>query len=79
MAAARANQEEGAGELEEDAGGEEGAAPEEELDAVEVFKECHTSRKKGLSDPAKEAIVSLISTKKEFIRALKFSLSCSMG
>jgi hypothetical protein len=28
---------------------------------VEIFKECHTSRKKGMSDIAKEAIVSLIS------------------
>ena len=30
----------------------------EELDAVEVFKDFHTSRKKGLSDTAREAIVS---------------------
>jgi hypothetical protein len=28
---------------------------------VEIFKECHTNRKKGMFDIAKEAIVSLIS------------------
>jgi hypothetical protein len=28
---------------------------------VQIFKECHTSCKKGMSDVAKEAIVNLIS------------------
>ncbi|XP_066348306.1 uncharacterized protein [Miscanthus floridulus] len=31
----------------------------EELDAVEVFKDCHTSSKKGLSDMAREAISTM--------------------
>jgi hypothetical protein len=30
----------------------------EELDAVDAFKTCHTSSKRGLSEPAKEALVS---------------------
>jgi hypothetical protein len=30
----------------------------EELDTVEGFKTCHTSSKRGLSDPAREALVS---------------------
>jgi hypothetical protein len=30
----------------------------EELDVVEVFKTCHTSCKHGLSEPAREAVVS---------------------
>jgi len=29
-----------------------------EIDAVEAFKVCHTSRKKGMSDTAREAVVS---------------------
>jgi hypothetical protein len=67
MAAARANEGNGDGEdgiarqLEEDTAGEQRYDTEEDLDAVEIFKECHTSRKKGVSDIAKEAIVSLIS------------------
>jgi hypothetical protein len=61
MAAARANQENATGEQEASADGEQEAAADGDLDAVEIFKECHTSRKKGLTDIAKEAIVSLIS------------------
>jgi hypothetical protein len=30
----------------------------EEVDAVEAFKTCHTSSKRGLSDLAREAMVS---------------------
>jgi hypothetical protein len=30
----------------------------EELDAVEAFVTCHTSSKKGLSEEAREAVVS---------------------
>jgi len=30
----------------------------EELDLVEAFKTCHTSSKNGLSEPAREALVS---------------------
>ena len=30
----------------------------EELDAVDAFKTCHTSSKRGLSEPAREALVS---------------------
>ncbi|KAF0903384.1 hypothetical protein E2562_027252 [Oryza meyeriana var. granulata] len=33
-----------------------GEIHDEQLDAVEVFKECHTSSKKGLSEAAKDAI-----------------------
>ena len=31
---------------------------DEEIDAVEAFKVCHTSRKKGTSDAAREAVGS---------------------
>jgi hypothetical protein len=31
----------------------------EELDAVDAFKTCHTSSKRGLSESAREALVSL--------------------
>jgi hypothetical protein len=40
--------------------GEQEVAADGELDVVDIFKEYHTSRKKGLTDIAKEAIVSLI-------------------
>jgi hypothetical protein len=30
----------------------------EELDAVDAFKTCHTSSKRGMSDPTREALVS---------------------
>ena len=60
MAAARANQEDAIGELEDPADGDKEDASDEELDVVEVFKESHTSRKKGLSETAKEAVVSTI-------------------
>jgi hypothetical protein len=30
----------------------------EEVDAVEAFQTCHTSSKRGLSDMAREALVS---------------------
>ncbi len=30
----------------------------EEVDAVEAFQTCHTSSKHGLSEPAREALVS---------------------
>jgi hypothetical protein len=69
MAAARANQENAKGEQEVDADGVQEAATDGEqevdvdgeLDAVEIFKVCHTSREKGVTDTTKEAIVSLIS------------------
>ena len=31
---------------------------DEELDAMELFKVCHTNRKNGMSDDAREAVVS---------------------
>jgi GH24 family phage-related lysozyme (muramidase) len=31
---------------------------DEELDVVEAFKTCHTSSKHGLSEPARDAVVS---------------------
>jgi hypothetical protein len=33
-------------------------AADKEIDAMEAFKVCHTSRKKGMSDAAIEAVVS---------------------
>jgi len=33
---------------------------DEELNAVEAFKVCHTNRKNGMSDAAREAVVSLL-------------------
>ena len=42
--------------------GEESQEPvresDEELNAVEAFKVCHTNRKNGMSDAAREAVVS---------------------
>ena len=32
---------------------------DEELDAMEAFKVCHTNRKNGMSDATREAVVSL--------------------
>jgi hypothetical protein len=61
MVAAGANQEIASGEQEADADGEQEAVADGELDMVEIFKECHNSCKKALTDIAKEAIVSLIS------------------
>ena len=60
MAAARANQEDTIGELEDPADGDQEDAADEEIDVVEIFKECHTSHKKGLSETAKEVVVSII-------------------
>jgi hypothetical protein len=65
----RANQENTDGEQEIDADGEQQAAADGQqeaaadgdLDVMAIFKECHTSHKKGMFDIAKEAIVSLIS------------------
>jgi hypothetical protein len=54
-AAARAQQAEEAGDGPHE---DHEDAPAEELDAVELFKVCHTSRIKGLTDNVKDAIVS---------------------
>jgi len=37
---------------------EPNTAQDEELDVVEAFETCHTSSKHGLSEPAREALVS---------------------
>ena len=37
---------------------EENGTPDEDLNAVEVFRDFHTSRKKGLSDVVRTAVVS---------------------
>ena len=37
---------------------EENCPPNEDVKAVEVFKDFHTSRKNGLSDAARAAVVS---------------------
>ena len=37
---------------------EESGPPEEDVNAVEVFRDFHTSRKKGLSDVARVVVVS---------------------
>jgi hypothetical protein len=68
MATSRANQENATrqpaadadGVQEDGADGEQEVAVDGELDAVEIFKVCHTIRKKGVIDTTKEAIVSLI-------------------
>jgi DNA-binding phage protein len=69
IAAVGANQENTDGEQEVDADGEQQVAADGQkeatadgdLDVVEIFKECHTTRKKGMCHIAKEAILSLIS------------------
>jgi len=38
----------------------EPSTEDEELDAVEAFKACHTSSKTGLTDEAQHAVVSAI-------------------
>ena len=38
----------------------EPSTEDEELDAVEAFKSCHTSSKTGLTDEAQRAVVSAI-------------------
>ena len=45
-------------ELNEEGPREQVGKANEEIDAVEAFKDCHTSRKKGMSDAAREAVVS---------------------
>jgi hypothetical protein len=35
-----------------------GAENSRRLNAVEIFKECHTSKKKGMTDQVKETVVS---------------------
>ncbi|KAL6859381.1 hypothetical protein ACP4OV_017640 [Aristida adscensionis] len=42
---------------------------EEELNAVEAFKLCHTSRKKGISDAAREAVESMETLQAESVAA----------
>jgi hypothetical protein len=37
---------------------EENGPPDEDINVVEVFKDFHTSSKKGLSDAARAAVVS---------------------
>jgi hypothetical protein len=37
---------------------EENGPPDEDVNVVEVFRDFHTSRKKGLSDAARAAVVS---------------------
>ena len=38
----------------------EPSTEDEELDAVEAFKSCHTSSKTGLTDEAQRAVISAI-------------------
>jgi hypothetical protein len=37
---------------------EENGPPDEDVNVVEIFRDFHTSRKKGLSDAARAAVVS---------------------
>jgi len=39
----------------------------EELDVMEAFETCHTSSKKGLSEPAREALVSSVVSYLQYI------------
>ena len=43
---------------EHDRGLEENGPPDEDVNVVEVFRDFHTSSKKGLSDVARVAVVS---------------------
>ena len=45
-------------EQHDDSGLEQHGRPDEDVNAVEVFKDFHTSTKKGLSDAARAAFVS---------------------
>ena len=45
-------------EQHDDPGLEQHGRPDEDVNAVEVFRAFHTSRKKGLSDATGEAVVS---------------------
>ena len=38
---------------------EENGPPDEDVNAMEVFRDFHTSRKNGLSDAARAAVVSI--------------------
>ena len=38
---------------------EENGPPKEDVNAMEVFRDFHTSRKKGLSDVARAAVISI--------------------
>jgi hypothetical protein len=41
-----------------DQGLEENGPPDEDVNAIEVFRDFHTSSRKGLSDAARAAVVS---------------------
>ena len=50
----------GLDEQHDDSGLEQHDRPDEDVNVVEVFKDFHTSMKKGLSDAARAAVVSTI-------------------
>ena len=50
----------GLDEQHDDPGLEQHGRPNEDVNAVEVFKDFHTSTKKGLSEAARAAVVSTL-------------------
>ena len=50
----------GLDEQHDDLGLEQHGRPDEDVNAVEVFKDFHTSTKKGLSDAVRAAVVSTL-------------------
>ena len=53
-----AEHDQGLDEQHDDLGLEQHGRPDEDVNAVEVFKDFHTSMKKGLSDAARAVVVS---------------------
>ena len=53
-----AEHDQGLDEQHDDPGLEQHGRPNEDVNVVEVFKDFHTSTKKGLSDAARAAVVS---------------------
>ena len=50
----------GLDEQHDDPGHEHQGRPDEDVNAVEVFKDFHTNTKKGLNDAARAAVVSTL-------------------
>ena len=50
----------GLNEQHDDLGPKQHGRPDEDVNVVEVFKDFHTSTKKGLSDAARVAVVSTL-------------------
>ena len=55
-----AEHDQGLDEQHDDPGLEQHGRPDEDVNTVEVFKDIHTSMKKGLSDATRVAVVSTL-------------------